>query len=180
MQGIALNTAKRQQIILLLVGAALLSVLQGPPAASAGGPSVAAGHTAPNFSRPDLHQNIVDLVTYRGKVVVLNFWATWCAPCRTEMPRFVAWQREYGRQGLQVIGISMDDDKAPVRVAYKKYGLNYPVVMGDEKLGASYGGILGLPVTFLIDGAGKIRFEHQGAVDPNIIDREIQKLLSGH
>jgi len=98
-------------------------------------PTVSATYrTAPNFSRPDLHQKIVDLMAYRGKVVVLNFWATWCAPCRSEMPRFVAWQREYGRQRLQVIGISMDDDKAPVRAAYKKYGLNYPVVMGDEKL----------------------------------------------
>jgi len=133
---------------------------------------------APNFSRMELNHRQVKLANYRGKVVLLNFWATWCAPCLTEMPRFVAWQQEYGGRGLQVIGISMDDEEQPVRVAYRKYRVNYPVVMGDEKIGEMYGGILGLPVTFLIDRSGKIRFKHQGAADIKTIESEIRGLLS--
>jgi cytochrome c biogenesis protein CcmG, thiol:disulfide interchange protein DsbE len=178
MRRIALDTPKRQQITLLVMMiAALLSGLHSPPAANAGDPALAVGRTAPNFSRPDLDHNNVDLTAYRGKVVLLNFWATWCAPCRTEMPRFVEWQREYGERGLQVIGISMDDKESPVRAAYQKYGLNYPVVMGDEKLAEMYGGILGLPVTLLIDKRGKIRLKYQSVADLNIIAREIQILV---
>jgi cytochrome c biogenesis protein CcmG/thiol:disulfide interchange protein DsbE len=66
---------------------------------------------APEFVRTDLKHQKLDLHTYRGKVVLLNFWATWCAPCQLEMPRFVAWQKQYGTRGLQIIGISMDDDR---------------------------------------------------------------------
>ena len=133
---------------------------------------------AANFSRIDLNHRHVKLANYRGKVVLLNFWATWCAPCLTEMPRFVAWQQAYGGRGLQVIGISMDDEEQPVRVAYRKYRVNYPVVMGDEKIGEMYGGILGLPVTFLIDRSGRIRFKHQGDADIKTIENEIRGLLS--
>ncbi len=158
--------------------AALLSCLDSLPAANARPPTLPANHTAPSFSRADLNHRQVKLTAYRGKVVLLNFWATWCAPCLTEIPRFAEWQREYGGRGLQVIGISMDDEKQPVRIAYQKYGLNYPVVMGDEKLGEMYGGILGLPVTFLIGRNGKIRFVHQGAADLKTIESEIQSLLS--
>lgn len=74
----------------------------------------------------------------------------------------------------------MDDDPQPVRIAYRKYGLNYPVVMGDEKLGELYGGILGLPVTFLIDVKGTVRFEHQGATDLNTMQNEVRNLLQPH
>jgi peroxiredoxin len=153
---------------------------------SAGGNSLGAEGTpskptiyrsAPNFSRMDLDHRQVNLADYRGKVVLLNFWATWCAPCLAEMSRFVAWQQEYGGRGLQVIGISMDDDAQPVRTVYRKYKLNYPVVMGDEKIGKMYGGIYGLPVTFLIDTKGKIRFQYQGAVDLSNVQNQIQTLL---
>ena len=177
MRRITLYPPKRQQILLFLMIAVLLCSLDSPPTANAGNPTPTVYSTAPNFSRVDLDQRNVDLTAYRGKVVVLNFWATWCAPCLTEMPRFVEWQQEYGGRGLQVIGISMDDEAPPVRAAYQKYRLNYPVVMGDEKLGEMYGGILGLPVTFLLDRNGKIRFKHQGVTDLNIIDSEIQTLL---
>jgi len=120
----------------------------------------------------------VSLAAYRRKVVLLNFWATWCEPCLTEVPRFAEWQQRYGGpRGLQVVGVSMDDDEPPVRTFYQKYRLNYPVVMGDEKLGELYGGVLGLPVTFVIDRNGKVRFKHEGVADLNIIEREIQKLL---
>ncbi|HEY0308483.1 MAG TPA: TlpA disulfide reductase family protein [Acidobacteriaceae bacterium] len=133
---------------------------------------------APELVRTDLNHKRVDINAYRGKVVLLNFWATWCAPCQLEIPRFVAWQSQYGAQGLQVIGVSMDDDPALVRKLITKLKLNYPVVMGDEKLGELYGGVLGLPVTFLIDRNGEIRAKFQGETDLNAIDMQLKSLLN--
>jgi thiol-disulfide isomerase/thioredoxin len=132
---------------------------------------------APEFVRTDLSQKKVDLKALRGKVVLLNFWATWCASCQLEMPRFVAWQKQYGSQGLQIIGISMDDDPALVRKLYAKLKLNYPVAMGDETLGELYGGVLGLPVTYLIDRNGEIRARFQGETDLNAIEMKLKPLL---
>ncbi|MGA7159020.1 MAG: TlpA disulfide reductase family protein [Acidobacteriaceae bacterium] len=152
--------------------------------ASSAAPAVAStsllSKPAPEFTRADLNHKRLDLRAYRGKVVLLNFWATWCAPCQLEMPTFVAWQNEYGAQGLQVIGISMDDDAAPVRSLYKKLHLDYPVALGDAKLGELYGGVLGLPVTFLIDRDGKIRAEFQGETNLGKIQSAFQPLLKAH
>lgn len=133
---------------------------------------------APGFSRLDLNQSQVRLANYRGKIVLLNFWATWCAPCLLEMPRFIQWQNQYRAQGLQVLGVSMDDDISPVRALNHKLHLNYPVVMGDEKLGELYGGILGLPVTYLIDRKGVIRARFQGETDLNKIESQLKELLA--
>ena len=132
---------------------------------------------APEFVRADLAHRRLDLNAYRGKVVLLNFWATWCSPCQVEMPTFVAWQNKYGQHGLQIIGVSMDDDPALVRAAYRKLKLNYPVAVGDVKLGDLYGGVLGLPITFLIDRRGEIRAEFQGETDLSKIDTQLQSLL---
>lgn len=166
-----------KHIVVLVIGMALLFGLDSARPASAQTQNLAAYRTAPNFSRVDLDHKQVNLAAYRGKVVLLNFWATWCAPCLSEVPRFAEWQQKYGPRGLQVVGLSMDDEEPPVRAFYQKHGLNYPVVMGDEKLGELYGGVLGLPVTFLIDAKGKIRFKHEGVTDLSIIEVEIQKLL---
>jgi peroxiredoxin len=164
-------------VLLLLLMAALFA--GGNSLGAEGTPSKPTIYrTAPNFSRIDLNHRQVNLADYRGKVVLLNFWATWCAPCLAEMPRFVAWQHEYGGRCLQVIGISMDDDAQPVRIAYRKYKLNYPVIMGDAKIGEMYGGVFGLPITFLIDTKGRIRFKYQGAVDISTVEDEMHGLLS--
>ena len=133
---------------------------------------------APDFALRDLDGHPLSLSTFRGKVVLLNFWATWCAPCKLEMPVFAAWQRQYGPQGLEVIGISMDDDAAPARRMIKQLKLNYPVVMGDERLGARYGGVLGLPLTFLIDRKGIVRARFQGETDTRVIEQQLKSLLS--
>jgi len=176
--GIRRYLSDLKHIVVLVMGIALLSTLDSPPSASAQTRTPAANRNAPNFSRADLEHRKVSLAAYRRKVVLLNFWATWCEPCLTEVPRFAEWQQRYGGpRGLQVVGVSMDDDEPPVRTFYQKYRLNYPVVMGDEKLGELYGGVLGLPVTFVIDRNGKVRFKHEGVADLNIIEREIQKLL---
>ncbi len=139
----------------------------------------AVGHAAPNFSRSDLSHRKIVLSSYRGKIVLLNFWATWCEPCLIEMPTFVEWQKRYGPGDFQVIGISMDDATPEVIATVSRLKLNYPVVMGDEYLGADYGGVLGLPVTFLIDRAGKIQARYQGD-SLTRINSEIQRLLQSH
>lgn len=133
---------------------------------------------APEFARKDLAGKSVDLKNFRGKVVLLNFWATWCAPCQLEMPAFAAWQRQYGPDGLQVIGISMDDDATPVVGLVAKFKLNYPVLMGDANLGRQYGGVLGLPLTYLIDRDGVLRARFQGETDLKTIERRLQTILA--
>ncbi|HMD76446.1 MAG TPA: TlpA disulfide reductase family protein [Terracidiphilus sp.] len=135
---------------------------------------------APEFTRRDLNGGNLDLATFRGKVVLLNFWATWCAPCQVEMPRFVQWQRQYGPQGFQVIGISMDDDPELARKLYARLKLNYPVAMGDEKLGELYGGVLGLPLTYLVDRNGEVRARFQGETDLKTIEKRLKALLFKH
>ena len=135
---------------------------------------------APQFVRKDLQGKVVDLKALRGKVIMLNFWATWCGPCQVELPKFQAWQRAYGASGFQVIAISMDDDAGPVRSTVRKLHLEVPVVMGDERLGRLYGGVLGLPVTFLIDRKGTIVDRHEGAADLPEMERKIRTLVALH
>jgi cytochrome c biogenesis protein CcmG/thiol:disulfide interchange protein DsbE len=131
---------------------------------------------APAFTRKDLDGRPITLAKYRGKVVLLNFWATWCGPCLVEMPQFAQWQRE--RPNLEVIGVSMDDAPGPVLRARRKFGLPYPVVMGDAKLGRLYGGVYGLPVTLLIDKQGIVRARHRGAENLPQLHAEMLHLLS--
>ncbi len=117
------------------------------------------------------------LADYRGKVVLLDFWATWCAPCREETPRLVALQEKYRQQRFQIIGISLDDDAAPVRAFRREMKMNYPVAVGNAALAERYGGILGLPVAFLIDCHGRIRARWDGEIDVAAVEREIQARL---
>lgn len=133
---------------------------------------------APDFSLPNLSGGCLSLSAYRRKVVLLNFWATWCDPCREEIPRFVELQKKYGDQGLQIIGVSMDDSPDPARGSYQHFDMNYPVVMGDAKTGALYGGILGLPVAFVIQRDGRIYAKHIGVTPISVFENEIADLLS--
>lgn len=135
------------------------------------------GRIAPGFSRPDLEHHAVSLAQYRGKVVLLNFWATWCGPCLVEIPQFEKWQKEYGSQKFTVIGVSMDDTEAAVTAKAKQLKFDYPVLIGDDKLGEAYGGVYGLPVTFVIDRAGKIRARFAGGSEVTQIHAEVEKLL---
>lgn len=132
---------------------------------------------APDFSLPDLTGHILNLSSYRGRVVLLDFWATWCDPCRDEIPHFVSLQNKYGEQGLQIIGVSMDDGPEPVHAFYRRYRMNYPVVVGNAKTGELYGGVLGLPIAFLIARDGRITAKHIGATDISVFEKEIVSLL---
>ena len=132
---------------------------------------------APEFSLPDLTGKTLKLSGYRGKVVLLDFWATWCEPCREEIPYFGELQDNLGDQGFQVIGISMDDGPEPVRDFYREFKMNYPVVMGNAQIGELYGGVLGLPIAFVIGRDGRIYSKHIGATDMSLLEREIDAQL---
>jgi thiol-disulfide isomerase/thioredoxin len=134
---------------------------------------------APDFSLPDLTGRPVTLSSYRSKVVLLDFWATWCGPCRDEIPRYIQLQNHYGDQGLQIIGISMDDSLDPVRAFYRDLHMNYPVVMGGAKTGELYGGILGLPIAFVVGRDGRIVAKHIGATDTTVLEQGIRSALAG-
>lgn len=133
---------------------------------------------APQFVRTDLTGHEIDLRNYRGKVVLLNFWATWCAPCQVELPRFQAWQRKYGHHGLNVLAISMDDGNAQVKRAVRRLHLDFPVAMGDAKLGEAYGGVLGLPITFLIGRDGIVVAKFKGETDLGVLESRVKSLLA--
>jgi peroxiredoxin len=132
---------------------------------------------APDFTLPRLDGTELHLSDYQGKVVLLDFWATWCDPCREETPNFVEMQRKYGDRGLQIIGVSMDDTDDPVRTYYREFHMNYPVVMGNAKLGERYGGVLGLPIVFIIGRDGRIFSKHVGSTDTAVFQKEVETLL---
>ena len=119
---------------------------------------------APDFSLTDLEGNKVSLSDYRGKVVVLDFWATWCPPCRKGIPDFVEMQQEYGEDKFVVLGINLDrgQDVGPMVEEFaKNYNINYPVLYHNQQIVMAYGGIQSIPTTFVVDQNGKVR---QGVV----------------
>ncbi|MFZ0806804.1 MAG: TlpA disulfide reductase family protein [Candidatus Sulfotelmatobacter sp.] len=133
---------------------------------------------APDFSLPDLNGHLLQLSSYRGKVVLLDFWATWCDSCRGEIPHFVTLQNKYGAQGFQMIGVSMDDSPDPVRDYCQRLQMNYPVVMGNAEIGKRYGGILGLPIAFVISADGRIYAKHTGATQASVFEHDVTQLLA--
>ena len=132
----------------------------------------------PQVTLTDLNGQKLDLSSYKGEVVLVDFWATWCSPCRAEIPHFVELQNKYRSQGFRVLGISMDDGPDPVREFYGKYKMNYPVAMGSAKLAEQFGGVLGLPVGFLIGRDGRIYARHVGETETSVFENEIQQLLA--
>jgi peroxiredoxin len=176
---------KRDPVI-LIVAALVISVMlifgiqkarhsPGPGGSSA----KLQGQLAPDFALASLDGKTLKLSDYRGKAVLLNFWATWCEPCKIEMPWFVELQNKYGPQGLQVIGVAMDD-ASPKDIAEfaQKMSVNYPILIGKEKVGDDYGGVQYLPSTFYVGRNGKIVNRVFGLVSRSEIESDIQKALA--
>ncbi len=137
-------------------------------------------HPAPEFILSNLDGKPVHLSAFRGKVVVLNFWATWCAPCRTEIPWFIALQREYGPQGLQVIGISLDEGgKDAIEPFVQKMAINYPVLLGDEHVASLYGAAEILPTTYYISRDGVVLALVKGVISKQDVESNIKEALAG-
>lgn len=134
---------------------------------------------APDFTLKDASGQTVKLSDYKGKVVLLNFWATWCGPCTLEIPWFEQFQQEYRSKGFEVLGISMDEDGWDVIKPYiAEHKINYRVVLGNDSVGELYGGVDSLPTTFIIDREGRFAFPpHVGLAGKNEYLSEIQSLL---
>ena len=127
------------------------------PASKPAKPEDLIGKAAPAFTLADATGKSIHLADYKGKVVLLDFWATWCSPCKIEIPWFMDFEREYKDKGLVVLGVSMDDDGWKVVNEYvAKMKMNYPILLGNDNVGNLYGGVDSLPTTFLIDRGGKI------------------------
>src|SRR4051812_18342280 len=136
------------------------------------------GAPAPAFTRTGFDGRPVSLAAYRGRLVLVDFWASWWPPCIVEMPHLVALQKRHAGK-LQIIGISMDDDAAGAKEVAARYRLNYPVIMGDAALGHSYGGVLGLPQFYLVSRDGKVLRSWRGELDHRQLYAVIEAALRG-
>jgi thiol-disulfide isomerase/thioredoxin len=146
------------------------------------------GKVAPNFTLKDTEGRKVSLADYKGKAVIVDFWATWCAPCKIEIPWLEQFNQQYAGQGLQILGVSEDnlnlDNKAElakqkqdITDKAKDLGINYPVLIDDANVSTPYGGVDGLPTTFFIDRSGKVVASTVGLVSRDEIEANIKKAL---
>jgi peroxiredoxin len=135
-------------------------------------------HDAPDFALKDVDGKIVHLSDYRGKVVLLDFWATWCGPCKIEIPWFMEMQRKNKDRGFEVVGVAMDDEGwEVVKPFLATLAVNYRVVMGNDTTASTYGGVDALPTTFLIDRTGKIAAVHIGLTSKKEFEDGVEQLL---
>jgi thiol-disulfide isomerase/thioredoxin len=144
-----------------------------------------AGGPAPDFSLKDLNGRDERLADYKGKVVLVNFWATWCDPCREEIPWLIEMQEKYGAKGFTVLGIAMDEEGKPVVAPFvakerydvngQKLPMNYPIVIGNESVAEKFGGLLGYPTSVLVSKDGKQLKKITGVIN----EEEISKLVEG-
>jgi thiol-disulfide isomerase/thioredoxin len=134
--------------------------------------------SAPEFALKDSSGNLVSLKSYRGKVVLLDFWATWCGGCKQEIPWFSEFERKYGEKGFSVVGVSLDDDGwKVVKPFIQSAGVPYRIVLGDEETAKKYG-IGNMPDTFLLDRNGLIAAKYVGLVDKNDVESNIRATLA--
>jgi thiol-disulfide isomerase/thioredoxin len=159
--------------------ALLLASCSRPSSSPTGGlKSQGQRKAAPNFSLKDADGNAVNLADYRGKVVLVNFWATWCGPCEAEIPWFIEFEKKYKDQGFAVLGVSMDDDGwKSVRPYVASHKINYRIMIGSEVVSAQFGEIESLPTSFVLDREGRIASNHVGLIDKVDYQNEIVRLL---
>jgi peroxiredoxin len=138
------------------------------------------GAVAPDFTLKSLDGKDIRLSDYKGKAVLLNFWATYCQPCKIEMPWFAELQKQYAPQGLEVVGVAMDDvTPETIKKFASELGVNYQILIGKESVADLYGGMQFLPTTFYIDRQGKIVDRVFGLVSHSEIEGNIKKALGG-
>jgi cytochrome c biogenesis protein CcmG/thiol:disulfide interchange protein DsbE len=142
-------------------------------------PTSGPGEQAPSFTLTSLDGSKVSLADFKGKVVILDFWATWCPPCKREIPDFIALQTKYGAQGLQVVGVAVSDEESAVKKFVNDIGMNYPVLFGTPGVSAQYGGVESIPTTFVIDRDGRIRETFVGYRSADTFEAVIGPLLGG-
>lgn len=131
-----------------------------------------------DFTMKDLDGNDVSLASYKGKVVLLNFWATWCGPCKAEIPGFIELQDKY-RDRLVIVGFSVDDTAEKAREYAKQYNMNYPILLGEgrEDVQEAYGPIWGIPASFIISKDGKVCRKHMGIAPKAVFEKEVVALM---
>ncbi len=175
---------KRNPLILFFVAAIVAVMLSAgirvarTNRANASAPGLM-GNLAPDFELQTLDGKNLKLSDLRGKAVLLNFWATYCGPCKIEMPWFVELQNEYGPQGFQIIGVAMDDASTEDIAKFaKEMGVNYPILLGKESVGVSYGGVNALPTTFFLDRDGKLIAREFGLQSRSVFVDHIKRALS--
>lgn len=169
-------------MVVIVAGLLVMGKFQGkfPSSRARSVAAATKGHDAPDFVLSDLQGHSVKLSDLRGKAVVLNFWATWCPPCKEEIPWFVELQKRYGAQGLQVVGVSMDDDGDQKNVAKfaAENSINYPVLLGKEEVARQYGGIDYLPTTFYIDRQGVVMDRVFGQPGRDEIEQNVKRAIA--
>ena len=141
--------------------------------------NVGATQKMPDFSEKNITSDgLVDSKDFAGKVLLVNFWATWCPPCRKEIPALIRIHDEYKDRGFSVIGISMDEGGRKVVSKFtQKLEVNYPVFIGKAKTGRGFGGVMGIPVSFLVDREGNLVKRLDGYISEKVLNRELKKLL---
>lgn len=133
---------------------------------------------APEFSLQDVNGIEVKLSDFKNKVVIIDFWATWCPPCRQEIPHFIGLYSQYKGQGLEIIGIALDTKGAKVVPLFvEQNSINYAVLLGNQDVADLYGGIAAIPTTFIVDREGNISKKYIGYNDKEVFERDIKELL---
>lgn len=133
---------------------------------------------APDFKILDLAGKPVTLADYKGKVVILDFWATWCGPCRIEIPHFIELQKLYGEKGLEVVGVSLDQGgKKDVEPFARAKSINYDMLLGNNEITMAYGGVKGIPTTFVLTQDGKIYKKYVGVRPREVFEADVKALL---
>ncbi len=172
-----MNKRSKAKLAAAIAGTVVVIILAAGRDSDGAAFSPAAGKTVPELKLPDLNGNEWRLSTHRGEVVLINFWATWCPPCRYETPSLIDIYRDYRSKGFTAVGISLDEDGPDVvRQFVRKYNIPYPILLpGDSAVGA---GIQSLPTTLLIDRKGRAAKVYQGMVYEDQLRRDVERLLA--
>ena len=151
---------------------------QRPPPQSTPAQHPLQGETAPDFSLERMNGEPFRLSDHRGEIVVVNFWATWCPPCRREIPGFIQLQEEFGTEGVTIVGVSLDDQGfEAVRPYAEEMGINYPLVVAGDRLPQKYGGVRALPTSFVVGPEGTVQYARPGFLPEAELRRQLEPLL---